>query len=146
MTADTHIPSMTPAVERTKGETPLVPAPARLRAESVSLGYRDRTVVDRLDRETWVAPAEGDWTLVLPDAPAPAEARDDVDPYDLVGLGRALCHHGIDQVLILSVQDGYGVGQLMSRSKKDIPHYYLSTTIDLRRARLQQAAGRFTVE
>ena len=76
---------------------------------------RVSAVADRLDRETWVAPAQGDWTLVLPDAPAPAEARDEVDPYDLVGLGRALCHHGIDQVLILSVQDGYGVGQLMSR-------------------------------
>lgn len=50
MTAATHTPSVTPATDQAKGETPFVaPAPPRLRAESVSLGYRDRTVVDRLD-------------------------------------------------------------------------------------------------
>lgn len=76
---------------------------------------RVRVVADRLDRETWVAPADGAWTLVLPAAPVRAAIRDEVDPYDLVGLGRALCDQGIDQVLVLSVQHGYGVGQLMSR-------------------------------
>lgn len=50
MTADAHTPSVTPVPHEATGETPFVaPVPARLRAESVSLGYRDRTVVDGLD-------------------------------------------------------------------------------------------------
>jgi hypothetical protein len=77
---------------------------------------RVREVVVRLGREAWVAPAGSGWVLVLPDRPGrlPGGSVDDVDPYDLVGLGRALCDGGLAQVLVFSVRRGLGVSQLMS--------------------------------
>ena len=78
---------------------------------------RVREVVVRLGREAWVAPAGSGWVLVLPDRPGrlPGASVDEVDPYDLVGLGRALCDGGLAQVLVFSVRRGLGVSQLMSR-------------------------------
>jgi len=81
---------------------------------------RVREVVVRLGREAWVAPAGSGWVLVLPDRPGRSPGRsgavvDEVDPYDLVGLGRALCDGGLAQVLVFSVRRGLGVSQLMSR-------------------------------
>lgn len=77
---------------------------------------RVREAVLRLGREVWVAPAGDGWVLVLPDEPGdPAEVLDEVDPYDLVGLGRSLCDHGLAQVIVFSVRRGLGVSQLMSR-------------------------------
>ncbi len=77
---------------------------------------RVREVVVRLGREAWVAPAGEGWVLVLPDRPVdPAEAVDEVDPYDLVGFGRSICDGGLRQVLVFSVRRGLGVSQLMSR-------------------------------
>jgi hypothetical protein len=81
---------------------------------------RVREVVVRLGREAWIAPAGSGWVLVLPDRPGrlpgrPGPVVDEVDPYDLVGLGRALCDGGLAQVLVFSVRRGLGVSQLMSR-------------------------------
>lgn len=77
---------------------------------------RVREAVVRLGKEAWVAPAGRGWVLVLPDEPADlATVRDEVDPYDLVGIGRALCDQGLAQVLVFSVRRGLGVSQLMSR-------------------------------
>jgi hypothetical protein len=76
---------------------------------------RVREAVVRLGREAWIAPAGEGWVLVLPDHPADGQAVDDVDPYDLVGLGRAICDSGLAQVLVFSVRRGLGVSQLMSR-------------------------------
>ena len=77
---------------------------------------RVREVVVRLGREAWVAPAGEGWVLVLPDRPVdPADAVDEVDPYDLVGFGRSICDGGLRQVLVFSVRRGLGVSQLMSR-------------------------------
>jgi hypothetical protein len=81
---------------------------------------RVREVVVRLGREAWIAPAGSGWVLVLPDRPGrlpgrPGPVVDEVDPYDLIGLGRALCDGGLAQVLVFSVRRGLGVSQLMSR-------------------------------
>ena len=78
---------------------------------------RVREVVVRRGREAWIAPVGSGWVLVLPDRPSrlPGQAVDDVDPYDLVGLGRALCDAGLAQALVFSVRRGLGVSQLMSR-------------------------------
>ena len=76
---------------------------------------RVREVVVRQGREAWIAPAGEGWVLVLPDHPAAGHVVDDVDPYDLVGLGRAICDAGLAQVLVFSVRGGLGVSQLMSR-------------------------------
>lgn len=76
---------------------------------------RVREVVVRLGREAWIAPAGDGWVLVLPDHPVDGHVVDDVDPYDLVGLGRAICDDGLPQVLVFSVRAGLGVSQLMSR-------------------------------
>jgi hypothetical protein len=75
---------------------------------------RVREVVVRLGREAWVAPVGPGWVLVLPERPS-GPVTDEVDPYDLVGLGRALCDGGLAQVLVFSVRRGLGVCQLMSR-------------------------------
>ena len=76
---------------------------------------RVREVVVRQGREAWIAPAGQGWVLVLPDRPADGNPVDEVDPYDLVGLGRAICDGGLAQVLVFSVRGGLGVSQLMSR-------------------------------
>jgi hypothetical protein len=78
---------------------------------------RVREVVVRSGREAWIAPAGSGWVLVLPDRPSrlAGQVVDEVDPYDLVGLGRALCDGGLTQVLVFSVRRGLGVSQLMSR-------------------------------
>lgn len=75
---------------------------------------RVRAAVVRAGREAWVAPAADGWVVVLPDDPGPAGVRDDVDPYDLVGLGRMLCDSGVAQVLVLSERNGLALCQLMS--------------------------------
>lgn len=76
---------------------------------------RVREAVLRLGREAWIAPAGEGWVLVLPDEPDDAATpRDEVDPYDLVTLGRELCDAGLPQVLVFSVRRGLGVSQLMS--------------------------------
>ena len=76
---------------------------------------RVREAVLRLGREAWIAPAGEGWVLVLPDEPGDdAGPRDEVDPYDLVGLGRLLCDAGLAQVLVFSARGGLGVSQLMS--------------------------------
>lgn len=76
---------------------------------------RVREVVVRQGREAWIAPAGEGWVLVLPDHPSDGQATDEVDPYDLVGLGRSICDGGLAQVLVFSVRKGLGVSQLMSR-------------------------------
>jgi len=76
---------------------------------------RVREVVVRQGREAWIAPAGQGWVLVLPDHPSDGQVVDGVDPYDLVGLGRAICDGGLAQVLVFSVRAGLGVSQLMSR-------------------------------
>ena len=78
--------------------------------------HRVREVVLRLGLEAWVAPAGEGWVLVLPQRSTdPADIKDEIDPYDLVGLGRAMCDHGLAQVLVLSVGRGLAISQLMSR-------------------------------
>lgn len=74
---------------------------------------RVRDLVVRLGRECWLAPAGDGWVLVLPDLPE-GGSGDEVDPFGLVGLGRALCDAGLEQVLVFSVGRGLGLSQLMS--------------------------------
>jgi hypothetical protein len=76
---------------------------------------RVREVVVRQGREAWIAPAGQGWVLVLPDRPTDGQVVDEVDPYDLVGLGRAICDGGLAKLLVFSVRGGLGVSQLMSR-------------------------------
>jgi hypothetical protein len=75
---------------------------------------RVRDVVVRTGRESWVVPGGNGWVVVLPDGPGPTGARDDVDPYDLVGLGRTLCDSGLGTVLVMSERNGLALCQLMS--------------------------------
>ena len=75
---------------------------------------RVRDVVARTGRESWVVPGGNGWVVVLPDGPGPAGPRDDIDPYDLVGLGRTLCDAGLRSVLVMSERDGLALCQLMS--------------------------------
>jgi hypothetical protein len=74
-----------------------------------------RAAVVRLGRKAWLAPAGAGWVLVLPER---AESSDQLDPYDLVGLGRGLTDRGVRQVLLLSVRHGLGVAQLVSRRQE----------------------------
>jgi len=76
---------------------------------------RVRQVVLRIGLAAWVAPVGEAWVLVLPERSTdPRDADDEIDPYDLVGLGRAMCDQGLAQVLVFSVSSGLGVSQLMS--------------------------------
>jgi hypothetical protein len=50
--------------------------------------------------------------------PERSEDSDQLDPYDLVGLGRGLTDRGVRQVLLLSVRHGLGVAQLVSRREE----------------------------
>jgi hypothetical protein len=74
-----------------------------------------RAAVVRLGRKAWLAPAGAGWVLVLPER---TEDPDQLDPYDLVGLGRGLTDRGVRQVLLLSVRRGLGVAQLVSRRQE----------------------------
>jgi hypothetical protein len=71
--------------------------------------------VVRLGRKAWLAPAGAGWVLVLPERSGDS---DQLDPYDLVGLGRGLTDRGVRQVLLLSVRHGLGVAQLVSRREE----------------------------
>ena len=73
---------------------------------------RVRRGVGAAGRHGWIAPLAEGWVLVLPERPS--TPQDDVDPYDLIELGRALQAQGCPQVLVLSVRGALATVQLMS--------------------------------
>jgi hypothetical protein len=76
---------------------------------------RVRRGVAVADRQAWVAPLGDGWVLVLPERPT--RPLDDVDPYDLIGLGRTLQASGCATVLVLSVRGALATAQLISRGR-----------------------------
>ena len=63
-------------------------------------------------RLAWVAPQADGWVLVLPERPL--DLVDDVDPYDLIGLGRSLEAVGCPHVLVISVRGPLATAQLIT--------------------------------
>ena len=71
-----------------------------------------RRAVGAAGRQGWIAPLAEGWVLVLPERP-PVPV-DEVDPYDLIELGRTLQSEGCPQVLVVSVRGALATVQLLS--------------------------------
>lgn len=94
---------------------PAAPAPARLRISPTA---------KRLAEELGVAPV-----LVSGTGPGGAITREDVER---AAAARPAAEAGRPRVDLARMRQT--IGAAMARSKREIPHYYLSTTIDMQRA------------